>query len=332
MILTFKIRHGQNYKCELEKARQVANYALKSKVLSSKSVKHIGLPSAISNQILRKYSRNKNLKRVNSVKLTVPAQGIKFDGSTLRITCLKLSLPFSKICQKINQIELNHEYAFVSCTVSENTQYQPNRWIGVDRNTTGHCVVAANGTTGKMLKLGKKAQHIHRKYKQYRKRFQKSKKFRAVKQFKNRESRIVRDLNHKISRKLVEEAKKNNAGLVFEDLKGIRNTKKQARSFKYFLHSWSFYQLLKFVEYKAKLLGVPVVKIDPRYSSQQCSKCGLLGNRKGKLFKCPHCGHSDHADVNAAFVLAKRHEGVIRLPVERDTGKGSTDTPLEATG
>jgi putative transposase len=155
-------------------------------------------------------------------------------------------------------------------------------------------------------------------------------KLKMVKKIKNRESRIVRDLNHKVSRKIVNFARENNAGIVLEDLKGIRETKKQAKSFKYSLHSWSFSQLDSFIEYKAKLLGILVVKIDPRYTSQQCSRCGLLGERKGKSFKCS-CGHVEDADVNASFVIGLRHQGILLLPKDRVLGKGNTDIPQGAT-
>jgi putative transposase len=68
------------------------------------------------------------------------------------------------------------------------------------------------------------------------------------------------------------------------------------------LNSWSFYQLQKFVEYKAKLQGVPVEYIDPRYTSKTCCKCGHVGDNK--RFECPS-GHVDHADVNASFGIGK---------------------------
>jgi len=331
MILTYKIKHNSNLMLELEKARKVALFALKTGSLSSASVKHLGLKSMIANQILRKYGKNKKIKRVSSVNLTIPNQGIKAKENVLYIPCLKISLEFNKSFEKVNQIELNKEYAFVSVTVKEASEIEPKQYLGIDLNATGHCAVVANETTGKVLKLGKKANHTHLKYKNARKRFQKKAKYILVKKTKGRESRIVRDLNHKISRRIVNEAVSQNAGIVMEDLKGVRKTKKQAKSFKYSLHSWSFFQLKQFVEYKAKLLGIPVFKIDPRYTSQQCSRCGLLGNRNGKSFKCPACGHVEHADVNAAFVIAERHTGIVRLPVVRDIGKGSTDTPERAT-
>jgi len=275
---------------------------------------------------LKKYSSNKKLKRISSVKLTLPAQAIKYEEGKIRITCLKMSLDFEKEIEKINQVELDETFAYISCTVKEAKQIECDTWIGIDLNTTGHCCVAGNTKTGKVLKLGKKANHIHQKYKNIRKNLQKKKKYNAVKNIKNKESRVVRDLNHKISNKLVLEAKSKEAGIVLEDLKGIRKTAKSSRKFRYALNSWSFYQLKTFIEYKAKLHGIPVVKVDPRYTSQQCSKCGLLGERKRKIFKCS-CGHVENADVNSSFVISLRHQGILQSPVDRDTGEGHLACP-----
>ena len=90
MILTFKIKHGQDLSDLLAKGRQVALFALKTKSRSSKDVKFIGLQAAISNQILKKYSSNKKLKRISSVKLTVPSQSIKLKDGKIKIRCLKM--------------------------------------------------------------------------------------------------------------------------------------------------------------------------------------------------------------------------------------------------
>jgi putative transposase len=155
-----------------------------------------------------------------------------------------------------------------------------------------------------------------------------------LKKIKNRENRLIRDLNHRVSRKIVEIAKEQNAGIKLEELDGIRNNRKHTRSFNYGLNSWSFYQLQKFIEYKAKLDGVPITYVEPRNTSKECSRCGCIGIREDKSFKCPTCGHVDHADANASFNISLRPplvEDVGQLHVDRDACKGSTDTPGGAT-
>ena len=335
MILTYKVKHGKDFLDELRKAKQVADFAVINHSSSSKDVKHIGLKAVIANQILRKYGRNKNIKRVKSVKLIVPNQGIKVDkeNRTIHIPSLKFSFEyqFSDSFDKVNQIEIGSEYVYVSVSIPEKEPLQINKYIGVDLNTTGHIAVAANPETGKILKLGKEAEHIHNKYKAIRKDLQKQGKYKKVKTIKNRESRIVRDLNHKISKKIVETAIEANTGIKLELLKGIRNNKKHSKSFNYSLNSWSFYQLQKFIEYKAKLQGIPVVYIEPAYTSKSCSICGHIGERNDKQFKCSYCGHVDHADVNAAFNIALRQIGIDRFSIESDILKGNTDIPKEAT-
>jgi putative transposase len=333
MILTFKVRHNRDFSDELKKAKQVADFAVKTKSRSSKDVKHIGLKSVISNQILKKYGSDKKIKSAKQVNLIIPNQGIKVDKENLEIYVPSLKLWFNYRFQdfeKINQIEINKEYIFVSVTIQEKPEKQVDSWIGVDLNTTGHVVVVADPNSGKIKKLGKKAEHIHKKYKYIRKNLQKKGKYGKVKEIKNRESKIVRDLNLKMSREVVNVANNNNSGIKLEQLKNIRKTAKSSRSFRYSLHSWSFYQLNQMIEYKAKLLGIPVIYIDPRYTSQECSICGLIGNRNDKSFKCPYCGHVDHADVNAAFNIALRSGSIGQSIAERDVMEGSTDTPKMA--
>lgn len=336
MILTYKVKHSRDFTEELKKAKQIAEFAVKNKFkISSKLVSHIGLKSAIANQILRKYGKNKTIKAVHSVNLIIPNQSIHFKHGIITIPCLKLELSFDKQVKKINQVELNNEYAFVSCEVEEKLQIEPKVSIGVDLNTTGHCAVASCPETGKVFKLGKQANHIHQKYKNMRKEFQKKGKYKKVKTIKNRESRIVRDLNHKISKFIVNFATKLKGGIKLEDLKGIRNNKKHGKKFRYALNSWSFYQLRQFIEYKAKLAGIPVTLIEPAYTSQTCSRCGLLGERTGKNFKCPNCGHVENADVNASFniaLLSAEKRSISQLVQDRDCTKGNSDIPKEATG
>ncbi|EQD45508.1 IS605 OrfB family transposase [mine drainage metagenome] len=336
MILTYKIKHVRDLSVELHKARQVAQFAIEHKSLSSKDVKQFGLKSVIANQILWKYSRNTKVKKVSRVKLTMPAQGIKFshEDRIIIVPSLKLELDyhFRNDFEKINQIELDHEFAYISVTIPEDAMIEPKGYLGVDRNTTGHIAVVGNPSTGKILKLGRKAEHTHKKYRNMRKNLQKKGKYRKVKTTKNKENRIVKDLNHKVSGKIVQEAKQNGMGIKLEYLRGIRSAK-SSKNFRYSLNSWSFYQLEQMIEYKTRLLGVPVVYVDPYHTSKECSRCGQIGNRSGKSFKC-QCGHVDHADANASFNIALRPEfveGIDQLHADRDACKGNTDIHREAT-
>jgi len=266
--------------------------------------------------------------------LTIPKQQIRLNKEqrVIYLPCLKLKLPyhFKNDFEKINQVEISDEFAFVSVTVPEAQPVVVQGAIGVDRNTTGHCVVVANPATGKVWKIGKEAEHIHKKYSRLRRYFQKKGKLGKLKAVGRREHNIIKDLNHKISRKVVEVAKENRCMIRMEKLKGIRETTKQAKSFRYSLHSWAFYQQQMFIDYKAGLSGIPISYDEPAWTSQFCSKCGLMGVRNGKGFECPHCGHVDGADPNAAFNIALGPERMHRLGADRDALNGSTDAPREA--
>jgi putative transposase len=341
-ILTFKIKHNRNFSVELKKAWRIAKFAMRTKSRSSKDVKHFELPSAISNQILKKYATNKKIKRINSIKLTIPNQGIRLlENKVIKIPCLKLELNynFNKEFVKINQVELSNKYAYVTVEIQDKPQIQVENYIGVDRNTTGHCAVCAMPHNGKVYKLGKKAFHIHRKYKKIRKHLQEKNAKKALKKLRHREKNIIRDINHKISKKIVDLALENKCGIKLEKLEGIRKrgekktkVNKTGESFKSSINTWEFYQLQSMIEYKSKICGVPVVFVDPHYTSQRCSRCKTIGTRNHKKFSCL-CGHVDHADSNAAFNIAAALELLNntecndQLLVDRDTNKGSTDIP-----
>ncbi|WP_369386422.1 RNA-guided endonuclease InsQ/TnpB family protein [Streptomyces sp. CG1] len=89
----------------------------------------------------------------------------------------------------------------------------------------------------------------------------------------------------------------------------------------------------------ARYTGTVVVKVNPAYTSQQCSACGFVteDNRESQsVFACkaPGCGHRAHADVNAAINIknAAGHavsacgdlavrRSVKQEPVSRATGR-----------
>jgi IS605 OrfB family transposase len=126
---------------------------------------------------------------------------------------------------------------------------------------------------------------------------------RKLKRIAGREARFKRYTNHVISKELVAVAKGTRMAIALEDLKGIRlRTTVRSRQ-RERLGKWAFSQLRDFVEYKAKLRGVPVLLVDPRDTSRRCSRCGHVekGNRVSQsVFICRACGYAGNADLNAA--------------------------------
>lgn len=128
---------------------------------------------------------------------------------------------------------------------------------------------------------------------------------RCVKRLQGRERRQMAAINHVISRRIVNDLKPGDT-MVLEDLTYIRERARQRKAQRADLHSWAFGQLQSFLAYKALERGCRVIHVDPRYSSQLCSRCGSLGQRSGHRFSCAGCGHHAHADFNACYNLVRR--------------------------
>jgi len=91
----------------------------------------------------------------------------------------------------------------------------------------------------------------------------------------------------------VAEAERTSRGVALEDLQGIRTRARLERPQRAAVHSWAFAQLGQFLAYKARRAGVPVVFVDPAYTSQQCSECDYIDKRNRASqarFQCRSCG------------------------------------------
>ena len=128
---------------------------------------------------------------------------------------------------------------------------------------------------------------------------------KLLKRLSGRERTTASIINHTIAKQIVQIAKEENKGIAIEDLKGIRfSSLKKGKKFRTRVGKWSFNQLRQYISYKAILNGVPVVLVNPRYTSKTCNKCHHIGNRKGKVFECNNCGNNMDADINASLNIA----------------------------
>lgn len=126
---------------------------------------------------------------------------------------------------------------------------------------------------------------------------------RHLKKISGREARFKRNTNHVISKKIVQLAKDTCRSIALEDLKGFNGRQTVRKAQRERFGKWAFDQLRNFIEYKAQLVGVPVIPVNPKNTSRRCSHCGHIAkaNRKSQSeFVCIHCGFSLNADENAA--------------------------------
>ena len=130
---------------------------------------------------------------------------------------------------------------------------------------------------------------------------------RRLKAIGQRENRWMQDINHQVSKALVENNPKHTL-FVLEDLAGIRNATEQVKTKdRYVSVSWSFYDIEQKLIYKAKQNQSSVIKVDPRYTSQCCPCCGHIEksnrNKKIHLFTCKKCGYKSNDDRIGAMNL-----------------------------
>jgi len=132
---------------------------------------------------------------------------------------------------------------------------------------------------------------------------------RHLKKLSGKESRFHKDVNHCISKNIVTKAKDTRQMIALEDLKGIRKSVTVRKAQRSRIHSWAFYQLRSFIEYKAALVGIPVILVNPRGTSHICPECkhNERANRPNRdTFRCVQCNFSGDADHIAAINIAAR--------------------------
>ena len=203
-----------------------------------------------------------------------------------------------------------HWYFYISAS-KELPDYQKSQTrhvIGIDRGL--NFLTTCYDEQGKTLfQSGKKVLQTRRKYKKLRQQLQakgtKSAK-RRLKKIGQRENRWMSDINHCLSKTLLDHYGSNSL-FVLEDLTNVTfdTTKNRKRENRYEHNSWAFYQLEQDLLYKASLKGSAVIKVDAHYTSQRCPKCGRINkdnrNHDLHLYVCDRCGFKSNDDRIAAM-------------------------------
>ncbi|WP_292392204.1 transposase [Methanoculleus sp. UBA303] len=182
----------------------------------------------------------------------------------------------------------------------------PDDWIGVDLNTTGYVAVVAHPASGETVMLGEQPEHPEIGPPGRQGRCSSAGKRKKIRIDRDRESNARGDLNQRIAKEIVKMARQLQCGIKLEDLSGagFAGRQKPGTPLPFSRRDGSFQHLQNLVQDRAHDAGVPVVLVDPAFTSLCCSRCGEPGIRRRKQFLCPHCGYAGHADANAAFNIA----------------------------
>jgi putative transposase len=215
----------------------------------------------------------------------------------------------------------------LSITYSKETaEAPPMGYVGIDRNLD-NITIATTDSRIEGYDLSE-ATSIKSKYRYVKSRFSRSDvrvRGEMFQKYGEKERNRVRQILHHASKLIVQRAKENHHGIVMERLTGIRKLYRkgngQGALYRHRMNSWSYYELQRQIEYKARWEGLPVIFVNPGGTSSRCAVCGCRVAtipEQRRMLRCRHCGFTVDRDVNAARNILAR--GVrfapIALPIE----------------
>jgi len=212
----------------------------------------------------------------------------------------------------------NKWFFLITVDIPDGAEVPVTDFIGIDFGIS-NLIVTSDGDS----ESGDDVRRVSKKYADLRQTLQKKaaaqtkdgKRPRSIRRFQKRISKKVsnykKHINHCISKKIVSLSIGTTRGIGLEDLTHIRNRceKRHRKANRSIFSGWSFAQLREYIAYKAKLAGVPVVLVNPKYTSQECSECGHTekANRISQSeFVCKNCDLHILADFNASLNIRSR--------------------------
>ena len=206
-------------------------------------------------------------------------------------------------------------------------------YLGIDRGMdvlAALCVVDKNGAAMEAEMHG--GEFLRQRQKEDEER-QKEMQKRGKRYSSRRRSKLADAEIHTIANAVVEMAQRNRAQVVMENLEGFSGAAKKpqgggraGRGFRRGMNRRQYAKFASFLEYKLPIGGLPkAVSVAAAYTSQTCPECGHWekanrpiyeqdGKNKRDRFECQKCRHCEHADANAARVIALKKMWRYNLP------------------
>lgn len=232
---------------------------------------------------------------VNGKVTKTPIRALLVDKNNRNVDLLKHKLGTLRITKKANKW-----IAQISVTIPTAPRTGVKA-MGVDLGLKVPAVAVTDDEKIRFFGNGRQNKYVKRKFRSERKALGEKKKLNAIRNSNDKEQRWMKDQDHKVSRAIVNFAKENKISVIrLEQLANIRQTTRTSRKNEKNLHTWSFYRLSQFIEYKAELEGIKVEYVNPLYTSQSCPKCSEKNKAQDRKYTCK-CGFEKHRDIIGAM-------------------------------
>ena len=300
----------------------------KSTTKSSKDIS-APLPSIVKNQAIRdaksvftkvrksKYSTIPVLKKTvcvwnnqnYSFDFTHLSMPVMVDGKAKKMPIRALLVDkdnrnFDRLKHKLGTLRVTQKagkwIAQIAVTIPT-VQNTGTKIMGVDLGLKVPAVAATDDEKVRFFGNGRQNKYMKRAFRAKRKALGRKKKLNAIRNLDDKEQRWMTNQDHNVSREIVNFAKDNHISVLrLERLANIRQTARTSRKNEKNLHTWSFYRLAQFIEYKAKMAGIQVEYVNPAYTSQICPVCSVRNKAPDRRYKCK-CGFEKHRDIVGAM-------------------------------
>jgi putative transposase len=152
-----------------------------------------------------------------------------------------------------------------------------------------------------------------------------SRRYRRLQQARTRmrakHKRVMRDMEHKISRAVVDVAIERQAGTIaIGDVRDVADGVNHGKQHNQQSSQWNHGQVRQYITYKAEAAGIATKLVDEYYTTQTCPNCGCRHKPRGRNYSCGRCGFSTHRDVVGQINILSRYKtgqvGALRAPGE----------------
>ena len=249
-------------------------------------------------------SRKKSIRRGYSVKspymkkpILVSCYGFKYQDGIMKVPLGErnyLDISLNHYCKKILSADPRIKIRSFTLTANhisisyskEVAQIKCDDTAGIDRNlgnlTIGNCTKVIQFDLSRTVQIAENTKSIYSSFKRNDSRIRK----KIYSKYGNRRKNRINQILHKVSKTVVGYAITNKTALVFEDIRHIRKLYQkgnwQGRQYRGRMNGWSFSEIKRQIEYKARWNGIPIIQLSKKETMGTSSRCPVCGERLRK--------------------------------------------------